>query len=234
MLSIQRPPLEDALDGLRHVEPAAPNRRVEHHHAMREQPEHEVRRVVADQVVPDQQHTERRQDGWEGDLDLQAFLPARPARAVGVGIADRSRVGQRRKQRRQFLLEPGMQDRVGTGRDALDAHHSSGRAEQRQAFGRPVAQVFVRLVDRVLLRFPCRAGIRDRLKRARLVLADEGDSLCLGFAIRLLNQPLFASASGSWTVTTPCFRLRSALPVGHQVRVRCQLHPASLSTRQIM
>src|SRR4051812_28699085 len=47
MLSIERAALEHALDRLRHVEPTAAHRRVERHDAMRAQPQHQVRRLVA-------------------------------------------------------------------------------------------------------------------------------------------------------------------------------------------
>src|SRR3954453_22251067 len=55
MLSIQRPSLEDALDGFGHVEPAAAHGRVKRHDAMFAQPQHQVGRLVAGQIVPHQQ-----------------------------------------------------------------------------------------------------------------------------------------------------------------------------------
>ena len=36
------------------------------------------------------------------------------------------------------------------------------------------------------------------------------------------------------TVTVPALRLRWTVPVSHQVRLRCQLHPASRNTHQIV
>ena len=48
------------------------------------------------------------------------------------------------------------------------------------------------------------------------------------------DQPLFSSVCGSTTVTTPALRLRCAVPVGHQVRVRWYELPASCSTRRMV
>jgi hypothetical protein len=61
MVAVQRTALEDSLDGFRHVQPTASDRGVERHDAVREQPEDELRRVVAGQIVQDEQHAERRQ-----------------------------------------------------------------------------------------------------------------------------------------------------------------------------
>src|SRR5215203_6054008 len=47
MLSVQRPPLEHALNRLRHIEPAAAHGRVERHGALRAQPQHQVGCLVA-------------------------------------------------------------------------------------------------------------------------------------------------------------------------------------------
>src|SRR3954464_2235275 len=52
VLSVERPALEHALDRLRHVEPAAAHWRVEGHDPMRAQPQHQVGRLVAGQIVP--------------------------------------------------------------------------------------------------------------------------------------------------------------------------------------
>src|SRR5215203_5064350 len=55
MLSVERPALEHALDRLRPVEPTAAHGRVERHDAMFAQPQHQVGRLVAGQIVPHQQ-----------------------------------------------------------------------------------------------------------------------------------------------------------------------------------
>ena len=76
--------------------------------------------------------------------------------------------------------------------------------------------------------------MRDRLERARLVLTPhcqpEGGSQGVG----VLDPLFFGPASGSVTVATPALRLRTACPVGHHVRVRWNVDPASRSTRQMV
>src|ERR671912_2201270 len=54
MLPGQRPALEHALDRLRHVEPAAAHGRVERHHAMLTQPQHQLGCLMAGEIVPHQ------------------------------------------------------------------------------------------------------------------------------------------------------------------------------------
>ena len=70
--------------------------------------------------------------------------------------AARDRVGRRRAASGsaariggQLPLEPGVQDRVGAGRHALEADPPVGRVEQRQHLGRAVAEVLVRLPGRL-------------------------------------------------------------------------------------
>ena len=68
-------------------------------------------------------------------------------------------------------------------------------------------------------RLPPRPRLRDRLVRPGLVLTPDRDAGRLRRPIGPLDQPLFSSVRGSTTVTTPALRVRSAVPVGHQVRV---------------
>src|SRR3954454_3587809 len=51
MLSVERPALEHALDRLGHVEPTAAHGRVKRHDPMRAQPQHQVGRLVAGEVL---------------------------------------------------------------------------------------------------------------------------------------------------------------------------------------
>ncbi len=51
----QRPPLQDALDRFGHVQPAAAEWSIERHDPVRAEPEHEVGRLVAGEIIPDQQ-----------------------------------------------------------------------------------------------------------------------------------------------------------------------------------
>ena len=77
----------------------------------------------------------------------------------------------------------------------------------------------MRLAPRVPDELPTRPGLRDGLIGTGFVLAPHGEPGRFCPPIRLFDQPLFASVSGSVTRTTPLLRLRSAVPVGHQVRV---------------
>src|SRR3954452_12575746 len=106
--------------------------------------------------------------------------------------------------------------------------------EQGQDLGCAAADVFVRLLGRVLARLPGYAGMRHGLKRPRLVLAPDRQSKLGAERVGSLDQPLFTAASGSLTRTTPCLRLRMAIPVSHQVRLFCQLRPASCRVCQIV
>ena len=106
--------------------------------------------------------------------------------------------------------------------------------EQGQDLGRAAPDVFVRLGGRVFARLPRHAGMRHRLKRPGLVLAPDRQPKLGAERVGSLDQPLFTAASGSLTRTTPCLRRRIAMPVSHQVRLFCQLSPASCSVRQIV
>src|SRR3954471_21248560 len=55
VLAVERAPLEDALDGLGHVQPAATERRVERHDAVLAEPDHHLGSLVASEVVPDEE-----------------------------------------------------------------------------------------------------------------------------------------------------------------------------------
>ena len=69
MLAVECAPFQDALDRLRHVEVRAAKRSKEGHNPVGEEPEHEIRRVVPREVIPDEQHADRRQVLGEGNPD---------------------------------------------------------------------------------------------------------------------------------------------------------------------
>src|SRR3982750_4790402 len=106
--------------------------------------------------------------------------------------------------------------------------------EQGQDLGRAAADVFVRLGGRVLARLPGYAGMRHGLKRPLLVLAPDREPKLGAEPVGFLVPPLFSAAPGSLTRTTPCLRWRIPTPVSHQVRLFCQLRPASCRVRQIV
>ena len=78
----------------------------------------------------------------------------------------------------------------------------------------------MRLALRVAFGLPRLTGLGYCLVRAGLILAPQWDAQRFRNVIRQIDQPLFSSVFGSTTVTTPDLRLRWAVPVGHQVRVR--------------
>ena len=92
----------------------------------------------------------------------------------------------------------------------------------------------MRLPDRLAERLPARARLGNRLVGTGFVLTPDRDAGCLGSPVGLLDGPLFSSVFGSTTRTTPLCRFRSAVPVGHQVRVRWYELPASRKTRRIV
>src|SRR3954451_17657927 len=106
--------------------------------------------------------------------------------------------------------------------------------KQGQDLGCAAADVFVRLLGRSPSWLPRHAGLWHGLKRPRLVLTPNGQPKLGAPCVGLLDQLFLAVVSGSLTRTTPCLRLRIATPVSHQVRLFCQLRPASCSVRQIV
>src|SRR3954469_21444772 len=106
--------------------------------------------------------------------------------------------------------------------------------EQGQDLGGAAADVLVRLESRLAARLPGWAGMRHGLKRPRLVLTPDREPKLRPQRVGLLDQLFLARASGSLTRTTPCLRWRIATPVSHQVRLFCQLSPASCRVRQIV
>src|SRR3954451_11714577 len=106
--------------------------------------------------------------------------------------------------------------------------------KQGQDLGRAAPDVFVRVLGRVVARLPGCARMRHGLKRPRLVLTPDREPKLRAQRVGLLDQLFLARASGSRTRTTPRLRWRIATPVSHQVRLFCQLRPASCRVRQIV
>jgi hypothetical protein len=133
----------------------------------------------------------------KGDLDREASLPARPLRPMGEGVRVHDGLGQGRQQGAHFGFEPGMQHHVGTRGHAFDAHLARRGTQEGEQLRRAVARIFVRLPGGMADWLPAAARIRHRLKRACFILARQRHPTPLCFAVCLLNQPLFAAASGS-------------------------------------
>ena len=128
-----------------------------------------------------------------------------------------------------------MQDRVGAAADRLEVHLSSCGMEQGQDLACATPDILVRPDCRVTLRPPTAARLRYSLERTSLVLAPDRQAERGTERVGPFDQPLFAAASGSVTVTRPpCLRLRTTTPASHQLRPFCQLKPAACSVRPIV
>ena len=114
--------------------------------------------------------------------------------------------------------------------DSFDSDLARSRVKQSQLLGRPRPNVLVGVAIRLAL-MPVVARIGERRVRASLVLGPNRQGV---LGVGCFDQPLFARASGSCTVTVPLLRLRTAVPVSHQLRSFPQVKPASCSTDQIV
>ena len=207
MLASECAALENALDGLSHVEPAAAERGVERHDAMLAEPEHHPDALVAGQVIPDEEHAQRRQIGRQGEALRQAILPNLPCGTGQRRIGWRSGWRHRRQDHLELFLEPAMQDGVGATADRLEVYLSRSGMEQSQDLAGATSDIFVWLGRGVALRLPAAARLRYGLERTSLVLAPDIEAERGAKRVRPLDQPLFAAASGSTTVTRPsCLR----------------------------
>src|SRR5215213_3548147 len=119
MLARQGPALEDALDRLGHVQPTAAERRIERHDAVLAQPYHHFRAVMTGKIVPHEQQAQRRQLFGQSKRCRQPVLPHLPCGSGYCRVSRFARCWQPRQDRRQFFLEPAMQDSIGAGGDRL-------------------------------------------------------------------------------------------------------------------
>ncbi len=128
-----------------------------------------------------------------------------------------------------------MQDRVGAAADRLEVDVSGRGMEQGQDLARAAPDILVRPDCGVTLPPPTAARLRYSPEGAGLVLAPHRQAERGTERVGPLDQPLFAAASGSVTVTRPsCLRLRTTTPASHQLRPFCQLKPAACSVRPIV
>ena len=174
------------------------------------EPKHHVGILVAGQVVPYEEHAQRRKFDGQGEASRQPVLPSLPG---GTG---HRRVGWRGLRRQghhdlgQPRLEPAMQDRVGAAADRLEVHLSGRGREQGQDLARAAPDILVRLGGGAALRSPTAARVRHRLERAGLVLAPDRQAEGGAERVGPLDQPLLAAASGSMMVTRPSLVLALA------------------------
>ena len=107
--------------------------------------------------------------------------------------------------------------------------------KQGQDLGRAAADIFVRLRGGLAMWSPTAARVRHSLERTGLVLTPYRQAKTSALRVSPLDQPLFAAASGSVTLTrSSCLRLRTTTPVSHHVRLFCQPKPAACKVRPIV
>ena len=97
-----------------------------------------------------------------------------------------------------------------------------------------ITDILVRLPLGLPTWLPTVTRIGFGLKRARLIAGPDCQAHPFTLGVGFLNQFFFGVASGSMTSTTPSFRLRSTLPVSHQLASFCQLKPLACNTTQIV
>jgi transposase len=106
---------------LEHVEPAAAYGRIQRHHAMRAQPQHQLGCLVAREIVPHQQEAQRRQILRQGKRQRQSRLPHVPRRVREGWISD-GWSGQLRQNRGETLAQPRMQHCIGAALGCVQPH----------------------------------------------------------------------------------------------------------------
>jgi hypothetical protein len=199
------------------------------------EPEHHLRRLVAGEVVPHQQHPQRWELLGQGEAQRQALLPRLPPSPRRRRVARLRSGRQRRHDRRQGFLQPAVQDHVRAAGGRLDAHLPRRRMEQGQDLEGPPAHVLMRPRRGLALWPPTAAGMGDGLEGPGLVLAPDRQPRPGIELVGPLDQLFFATASPSLTATgPPCLPLRMTTPVEHQVRRCCQLKPAAWSVCQMV
>lgn len=216
MLSRQSAPDQDALHRFRHVEPGTSERGIEQDDTVLMTPIDDLCRMMTRQIVPDQHKAHGRP--FEAACIFFGVTPVAPAVPPFLGLLATKR-RHRLQCLAQLLLEPRVQHGVGRPLDGLGADDAGRGSEQRQQLGRAATDILVRLTGRLSLRLPGRPWLRDRLVRPGLILVPDRNASQLAQSVRLLDQPLFSSACGSWTSTVPALRLRFTVPVSHQVRL---------------
>jgi len=178
------------------------------------------------QVVPNQQHT---QDGEPLVQRMGVVVPV-PIHPT----ATNHRRGWSRwtllQDRCQFLLQPRMQDGVGRSLHLLGPHFTRGWPKQRELLDRAPSDVLVGLARRLPFQLPGLPCLGDHLIGPSFILPPHLQTQFFTYPVGSLDEPLFCSAAGSSTRTTPSLRLRKATPVLHQVRLRCQVYLASCNT----
>src|SRR5712692_8672601 len=98
-----------------------------------------ARALVSCEIIPDQQHPDRRQKTIQL-LGCRVNIPILPASSFGNHLRGYWALLQ---NRREVLFEPGMQDGIGGVLHWFGSQFSSGRPKQGEQFGRQAPDVLV-------------------------------------------------------------------------------------------
>ena len=132
---------------------------------------HHLGTLVAGEVVPHEQHAQRRKLRGQSEAFCQPVLPNLPRGPCGGRIDRIIQHWERRQDQGQRLLEPAMQDRVRASGHRLHVHLTGRRMEQGQELARAAPDIFVRLGGGAAVRLPGAAGMRHRLEGPGLIFA---------------------------------------------------------------
>ena len=88
-------------------------------------------------------------------------------------------------------------------------------------------QIWSDLLSAAVIWLPTRAQIGFGLVRSSFIFVPDRQPQFFTNLMGFLNQVFLGVVSGSVTITLPRLRLRTTCPVSHQLRVFCQLKPAS-------
>lgn len=233
MLSVQGSPHQDPLHRLGQVQPRPTQRRVERHHPLLQAPTHHSLGVMPRQVVPDQRQPYH---CWLllSQIPCHPLVVPAPLRKPTSWRLQVKDLGQCLQQLAQLHRKPWVEHNVRALLHRLGDHLAGLGSKQRQQLGRSSPDVLVGLQRRLAHLLPRMARLWNGLVGSGLILAPNGYAPGLPTPIRLLDHPFFCWAWGSLTVTLPALRFRTTLPVSHQVRLSCQVYPASWSACQIV
>src|SRR5437588_2322422 len=96
------------------------------------------------------------------------------------------------KHRREFLFEPGMQDRVGHREHAFGVEDARGWPKEGEQFGGAPALVLMGLHQRMPLRLPRGPRLRDSLIRPGFIFVELHDARGFRLLICELDQSFFS------------------------------------------
>src|SRR5690348_11299320 len=193
VLSVERSPLNNALNRLGHVEPGASVRRPEQKDAMFSAPLHESVALMPCEIVQNEQHAYR----WEKAIQLlgrRIDIPVLPASTFWDNQWCR---GTLLENGFEFALEPRMQHRIGGVLHRLGTDFSGGRSQQGQQFGRLASRVLMGSTCRLLFGLPGGARLRNTLIGTTLVFAPQCQAEPLVGQIGPLNYRFFSCVYGS-------------------------------------